>query len=80
MKNLGEVEKNYLNCGILMIIVGVSMLFLNKTNMGIGTIVLGVVFLIFAFVTYAKNKKEEQDSPKTSKTQDKKTSNEKSNH
>ena len=54
-----ETEKNFLNCGGLMLIAGIGLVMMGKNNIGIGTIALGVVFGICAVVSIIKNKDEE---------------------
>lgn len=54
-KKLSYAQKNYLVCAVLMIIVGILMLYMKKTALGIGIIIFGVVFFIGFFVLLAKD-------------------------
>lgn len=54
-KKLSDAQENYLVCAVLMIIMGILMLYMKKTALGIGIIIFGVVFLIGFFVLLAKD-------------------------
>ncbi len=64
MRSLLETEKNFLKCGILMVIVGIGLMFMGENSIGIGSIVLGVVFLGCMLVSYIKNKDEDSGKNK----------------
>ena len=55
-----ETEKNFLKCGGLMLIAGIGLIAMGENSIGIGIIVLGVVFGICAVVSVVKNKDEEK--------------------
>lgn len=67
-KKLYEAQKNYLTCGILMIIVGIAMFFMPKTSSWAwGCIGLGVLFVIGFLVLLKKDglmEVEEEVKPK----------------
>lgn len=44
-KHFSSAVKNYIVCGVLMIIVGALLLLMNKTSFGAGCIIFGVVFI-----------------------------------
>ncbi len=53
-KTLYEAQKNYLTCGLLMIIVGCCMFTVDKTTMGWGCIGLGALFVVIFAVMLKK--------------------------
>ena len=51
-----ETEKNFLKCAGLMLVAGIGLVVMGENSVGIGTIVLGVVFAGCAVVSIVKNK------------------------
>lgn len=51
-----ETEKNFLKCAGLMLVAGIGLVVMGENSIGIGTIVLGVVFAGCAVVSIFKNK------------------------
>ena len=45
MKNLKESEKNFLTCAILIALVGIALVFLDQTTLGILSIIAAGVFV-----------------------------------
>lgn len=68
---LFEAEKNFITCAILMIIVGIGMIAMNKTNMGIICIVVGVTFFATAVHMYMTNDNRPPEKEKKVKKADK---------
>lgn len=70
-KELYESQKNYLTCGILMIIVGIVMFFMPKTaNLAWPCIGLGIIFVIGFVVLLKKDglrEVDESEEPKKTK-------------
>ncbi len=54
-KTLYEVQKKYLICAVIMMIMGMLITWMGKTSMGISVIIFGTVFLIGFFVLIAKD-------------------------
>lgn len=46
MKNLKETEKNFLTCAILIALVGIALVFLDQTTLGILSIIAAGVFIV----------------------------------
>ena len=70
MKNLKESEKNFLTCAILIALVGIALVFLDQTTLGILSIIAagGVVAIFFKMViTRKKEEKEEEKGHDDSK-------------
>ena len=57
-----ETEKNLLVCAILMIIAGIGLILMGKNNFGVGCVVVGVAFTVWAIISYVKD-----DDNKTNK-------------
>ncbi len=55
---LFEAEKNYITCAVLMIVVGICLIAMGKTGLGVGCIVIGVTFAVAAVYMIATNDKE----------------------
>ena len=49
MKNLKESEKNFLTCAILIALVGIALVFLDQTTLGILSIIAAGVFVAIYF-------------------------------
>ena len=49
MKNLKESEKNFLTCAILIALVGIALVFLDQTTLGILSIIAAGVFVAIFF-------------------------------
>ena len=61
MKNLKESEKNFLTCAILIALVGIALVFLDQTTLGILSIIFKMV------ITRKKEEKEEEKGHDDSK-------------
>lgn len=64
MKDLKETEKNFLNCAILITVVGIALIALGKTTLGGISIIAGVVFLGVFIKMVVTRKKEENGENK----------------
>ena len=62
MKNLKESEKNFLTCAILIALVGIALVFLDQTTLGI--IIAAGVFVAIFFKMVITRKKEEKEEEK----------------
>lgn len=68
MKNLKETEKNFLTCAILITFVGIALIFLNQTTLGILSIVAAVVFVgVFIKMVLTRKKEENGNNHEDSK-------------
>lgn len=61
MNNLKEAEKNFLTCAVLIGLVGIALLFLGQTTLGILSIVAAVAFVVVAIRMIAVRKKEDEE-------------------
>lgn len=61
MNNLKESEKNFLTCAVLIGLVGIALLFLGQTTLGILSIVAAVAFVVVAIRMIAVRKKEDEE-------------------
>lgn len=61
MNNLKESEKNFLTCAVLIGLVGIALMFLGQTTLGILSIVAAVAFVVVAIRMIAVRKKEEDE-------------------
>ena len=59
MKNLKESEKNFLTCALMIGLVGIALLFLNQTTLGILSIISAVVFAAVAVRMIVIRKKDD---------------------
>ena len=66
MKNLKESEKNFLTCAILIALVGIALVFLDQTTLGILSIIAAGVFVAIFFKMVITRKKEEKEEEKSS--------------
>ena len=64
MKNLKEAEKNFLTCAILIALVGIALIFLDQTTLGILSIVAAGVFVAIFLKMVVTRKKEENGDEK----------------
>ena len=64
MKNLKETEKNFLNCAGLIAMVGIALIVLKQTTLGILSIIAAVVFVAAFFKMVITRKKEENGEVK----------------
>lgn len=62
MNHLKETEKNFLTCAVLIGLVGIALLFLGQTTLGILSIVAAVAFVVVAIRMIAVRKKEEEEN------------------
>lgn len=58
MKNLKETEKNFLTCAGLIAMVGIALIVLKQTTLGILSIIAAVVFVAAFFKMVVTRKKE----------------------
>ncbi len=56
MKNLKESEKNFLTCAILIALVGIALVFLDQTTLGILSIIAAGVLAIFFKMVITRKK------------------------
>ena len=57
-----EVEKNFITCAILMILVGSCLAFaMNKTSVGMVCIVVGVAFFVIGIAMHIRAASENKD-------------------
>ena len=70
MKNLKESEKNFLTCAILIALVGIALVFLDQTTLGILRIIAAVVFVAIFFKMVITRKKEEKEEKEEEKGHD----------
>lgn len=61
MNNLKETEKNFLTCAVLIGLVGIALMFLGQTTLGILSIVAAVAFVVVAIRMIAVRKKEDEE-------------------
>lgn len=61
MNHLKETEKNFLTCAVLIGLVGIALLFLGQTTLGILSIVAAVAFVVVAIRMIAVRKKEDEE-------------------
>lgn len=61
MNHLKETEKNFLTCAVLIGLVGIALLFLGQTTLGILSIVAAVAFIVVAIRMIAVRKKEDEE-------------------
>lgn len=61
MNHLKEAEKNFLTCAVLIGLVGIALLFLGQTTLGILSIVAAVAFVVVAIRMIAVRKKEDEE-------------------
>ncbi len=64
MKNLKETEKNFLTCAGLITMVGIALIVLKQTTLGILSIIAAVVFVVVVFKMVITRKKEENGEAK----------------
>lgn len=64
MKNLKETEKNFLTCAILIALVGIALIFLDQTTLGILSIVAAGIFVAVFIKMVVTRKKEENEEEK----------------
>lgn len=64
MKNLKEAEKNFLTCAVLIALVGIALIFLDQTTLGILSIVAAGVFVAIFLKMAVTRKKEENGEEK----------------
>ncbi len=64
MKNLKETEKNFLTCAGLIAMVGIALIVLKQTTLGILSIIAAVVFVAVVFKMVITRKKEENGEAK----------------
>lgn len=65
MKNLKETEKNFLTCAVLIALVGIALIFLDQTTLGILSIVAAGVFVaIFLKMVFTRKKEENGEEKK----------------
>lgn len=55
-KHLSAAVKNYIVCGALMVIVGISLLIIGKSSFGVGCIIFGILFFAGAAGIIASGK------------------------
>lgn len=76
-----ESEKNFIKCAILMVIVGICLMAMGKTTLGIGCIGTGIIFAVIAVMMITKgegpktmpSKSSAQSQPKKQETKNKDT-------
>lgn len=61
MNHLKETEKNFLTCAVLIGLVGIALLFLGQTTLGILSIVAAVAFVVVAIRMIVVRKKEDEE-------------------
>ena len=64
MNNLKESEKNFLTCAVLIGLVGIALLFLGQTTLGILSIIAAGVIVAIFFKMVITRKKEEKEEEK----------------
>ena len=70
MKNLKESEKNFLTCAILIALVGIALVFLDQTTLGILSIIAAGVFVAIFFKMVITRKKEEKEEEKNKRSKE----------
>lgn len=53
-----EVQKNYIKCAVIMLVLCIGFFAINQTYFGLGSIAMAVIFIIAAISSARKNKEE----------------------